>query len=123
MTLDQTRQTMEAYWAGGAEFIAEDASFTMMATGEETRGREAVLAMIQNFYSGIFDGHFEEKRSIIAEKHAVLEGTLIATHLKAFAGIPPSGEEVRIPMCVIYDVVEGQVQGARVYLETAVLQK
>ena len=123
MPLEQTRETMEAYWAGGEEFIAEDAIFTMMATGEETQGREAVLAMIQNFYNGIFDGHFEENRSIIAENHAVLEGTLIANHVRPFAGIPPSGKEVRIPMCVIYDVVEGLVQSARVYLETAVLQK
>ena len=124
MSIEQTRAVMTAYWSGHEdEMVAEDGVLILMATGEETHGREEVVALIREFYSGIFDGSFESTGSFIADGHAAAEGFLVGKHIGDYAGIAATGKDVRVPMCIIYDVSEGLVQRIRVYFETAVLRK
>ena len=41
--VDRTREVLEAYWKEhDTKYVAEDAVFVMMPTGEEIRGREAI---------------------------------------------------------------------------------
>lgn len=118
MSVEETRKVMEIYWSFlNPEIIAENAVYKVMPTGEETRGRDNILDLIRNFYSMVFEGDTEDERSFFADGHAVLEGTLVAKHVGTFAGIAPTGNEVRLPMAIIYDVGDGHVQGARIYLE------
>jgi predicted ester cyclase len=120
MSYEETKAIMESYWAGHAtECVAEDAVFTMMVSGQEDHGHEAIFRTMKHFYSEAFDGTFEGTNSFIAENNAVTEGYLVGKHVGEFAGISATGHDVRVPMCVIYDVQEGYIQKARIYFQMA----
>lgn len=118
MSIDKTRAVMETYWGGhGLDSVAEDAIFTMMGTGVESKGREAIAQTMNYFYAVAFEGTFETRNKIIGEGQAVVEGYLVGKHIGEFAGIPATGKDVRVPMCVIYDVADDHIKRARIYFE------
>ena len=103
--------------------IAEDAVFTMMADGQETRGREAIQGLIQYFYTIAFEGAHETSSMIFADDFATVEGYLVGRHIGEFAGIPPTGKDVRVPMCHIFEVQNGQIQGSHIYFQMVTLMQ
>ena len=118
------QENMEAYFAThDVQYVAEDAVFTHMSTGDKTIGREAVRQMLQYFYHIAFDARAEIKNKIITEKKAVLEADFIGKHIGEFAGIPPTNKEVNVPLCIIYDLENGLVKHARVYMLMDVMIK
>jgi steroid delta-isomerase-like uncharacterized protein len=120
MSYEETKAVMEAYWSGQTrEYIAEDAVYTMMVSGKEDHGPEEILKTMKSFYREGFDGKFEGTNTIIADGNAVTEGFLVGKHVGEFAGIPATGKDVRVPMCVIYDVEGGYIQRARIYFQMA----
>lgn len=124
MSLESTRQVMMRYW--GSEHsevgtMAEDVVFTIMATGQEHRGTENVLQMLNYFYHVAFDAGAENRNMIIAEGQAVWEGEFVGRHTGEFAGIPATNKQVRVPLCVVYDLENDQIKRGRVYLEMPVL--
>jgi predicted ester cyclase len=47
----------------------------------------------------------------------------VGKHIGTFAGVEATGRQVRVPLCVVYDVKEGRIVRGRVYLEAPVLMK
>ncbi len=116
MSIEKTREIMMGYFSGhNPEALAEDAVFTMMADGTEDKGREAIAQRLKSFYQAAFDGNFESTNTIFGDGQAFTEGYLVGKHIGEFAGIPATHKDVHVPMCVSYDVVDGQIQRARVY--------
>ena len=58
---------------------------------------------------------------MVAENNAVVEGYLVGKHIGEFAGIPATGKDVRVPMCIVYDVEGEYIQRARIYMQMSVL--
>src|SRR5690349_18061130 len=106
MSFDGTRDAITAYLRNHADpsYLAEDAVFTDMGTGEEYRGREAVAHSLAYFYHQAFEAHPEVHNTVIVDGHAVAEGEFVGRHIGDFAGIPATGREVRVPICVAYDL-------------------
>ena len=52
---------------------------------------------------------------IFADGHAVWEGLFVGKHIGEFAGVPATNKDVRIPLLVVYDVENDQINRARVY--------
>ncbi len=124
MTIEQTQAVLTSYLQGhNLEALTQDAVFTMMPTGEETHGREAIAQMLQYFYSQAFDARFESTNRLFAENNAVVEGFMVGQHIGEFAGIPATGKPVRVPMCIVYDVIGEQIRSARVYFQMASLMQ
>jgi steroid delta-isomerase-like uncharacterized protein len=120
MSYEETKAVMDAYLSGhSAECIAEDAVFTMMVSGQEDHGHEAIFRTMKYFYSQAFEGTFEGTNRIIAEDNAVVEGYLVGKHVGEFAGVPASGIDVRVPMCIVYDIQAGYIKKARIYFQMA----
>jgi predicted ester cyclase len=44
-------------------------------------------------------------------------------HIGEFAGIAPSNKEISVPICVVYDLENGLIKKARIYLMSDVLMK
>lgn len=111
------RRNMEDYFrTHDVKYVAEDGVFTHMSTGDRYEGRDAIGQMLQFMYHVAFDAHAEIRGTMIYDDHAVLEADFIGKHTGEFAGLQPSGKTVNVPFCVTYDLKNGLVQQARIYM-------
>lgn len=120
--VDRTREVLEAYWKEhDSKYVAEDAVFVMMPTGEEIRGRDAIAKHINGFYHGALDAKAEVVNSVFAENKGLLEAMVVGKHTGVFAGVPATGREVKVPISVAYELENGLIKRARIYLMVNVL--
>ena len=121
MTVDETRRTMARYLESGhsdLEIMAPDVCFTVMATGQEFRGPDAIAAMLTYFYQQAFQASAINERLLVGEGRAVGEWDFVGRHIGEFAGVPATGKDVNVPLAVAYDLEDGKVVRGRVYFET-----
>ena len=124
MSVDTTREVVTKYLNSkhsDVTMMADDVVFTIMATGQEHRGTEAVSQMLNYFYHIAFDADAETRNTIFADGKAVVEGDFVGKHIGEFAGIPATNKQVRVPLCVVYDLENDQIKRGRVYFEMPVL--
>ena len=122
MPIDDTRRVLEAYWKDhDPQHVAEDAVFTMQPTGEEIRGRDAIAKHLAGFYHGALEARAVRTNAIFSDGAGVLEARVQGRHTGVFAGIPATNREVDVPLCVTYEVRDGFIQSARIYLLINVL--
>ncbi len=120
MSVDETREVMETYIAsehGDVSSMADDVVFRVMATGAEHRTPAGVLGLLQYFYHVAFEAAAETRRFVVGPGSAVLEADFVGRHIGEFAGVPATGREVRVPLCVCYDLADGKIVEGRVYFE------
>ena len=89
-----------------------------MATGQEYRTPDGVKGMLTYFHNVAFDAAAETKNVIVDRGIAVLEADFVGRHVGEFGGVAPTGNEVRVPLVVIYEVRYDQIVEGRVYFET-----
>lgn len=122
--LSTVKDTMEAYFkTHDIQYVTEDAVFVNMSTGEETKGREAIGEMLHYIYHIAFDASAHFTNSLITEHKAFVEGRFRGTHIGYFAGMPPTNKKVDVPICVTYDLENGFIKKARIYLLGDVLMQ
>lgn len=122
--LSISKRNLEAYFdTHDVQYVTEDAVFTIMETGDEYKGREGIRGMLNYFYKVAFDAHAEKTNSIITETKAMVEGYFVGRHIGEFGGLKPTNKEVRVPMCVCYDLEEGLVKKGRIYFSGESLVK
>jgi hypothetical protein len=120
----RTRVVLESYWTNhDPKFVAEDAVFTMMPTGEEIRGRDAIARHLHHFYQEAFNAKAQRVSAIFAENSGLLEAVVVGRHTGEFAGIAATGREIRVPLSVAYELTDGQITKARIYLMVNVLMQ
>jgi steroid delta-isomerase-like uncharacterized protein len=124
VSLAETKRNIEAFFAThDVQYVAEDVVYTSLNTGEKTVGREAVRQMLHYIYHVAFDAKAEIINTVITEDHALLEANIKGKHIGEFAGIAPTNKEVSIPVCICYDLENGLIKRARVYMLADVLMK
>ena len=124
MSVESTREIMTKYFNSGhsdVSMMADDVVFTVMATGQEHQSPEGILQMLNYFYHVAFDATAETKNTIFANGKAVVEGDFVGRHIGEFAGIPATNKEVRVPICIIYDLENDLIKRGRIYFEMPVL--
>jgi len=122
--LSVTQQNVLAYFnTHDVKYVAEDAVFKNLNTGETHKGRAEIGAMLHYIYHVAFDAKAEIKSYIITEDKAQLEVVIKGRHIGEFAGIPPTNKEVSIPASVSYDLKNGLIQEARIYMLADVLMQ
>jgi len=122
----QEKKKIENYFeTHDPKYLSEDTVFINMSNSELTIGREAVGKMLHYIYHVAFDAHAEITNTIVTGDKAVLEANFVGKHIGEFAGIQPTGKNVKVPLCVTYDLEEsGLVKVARVYmLESVMMQQ
>lgn len=123
-TPSRAQANMEAYiQTHDVQFVAEDAVFINLATGEETKGREAIRNMLHYIYHVAFDAKAEIKNQVITETKALVEANFKGRHIGEFAGLQPTNKEVDVPLCVTYDLKDGLIKEARIYLLVNVMMQ
>ena len=127
MSVEQTDRTIRDYLddllGGGdfARFFDEDVVWTTMETAEEIRGRAPVRDFIVALHTVWFRAKPELKSVAVADGVVGLEAVFVGTHAAEFAGVAPTGLEVRLPYSVFYDVADGQITALRAYFPIASL--
>ena len=124
MPIANTNKVMNRYLTAehnDTSMMADDVVFTIMGTGQEHSTPEGIQAMLNYFYHVAFDATGETTSLILGEDNAVWEGRLVGKHIGEFAGIPATGKDVDVPLCVVYDIEGDQIKRARIYLEMPVL--
>ena len=121
---EKARENFMAYAAkDDLTKLAENAVFTLMATGQEFHGREEIGRLLHNFYHVQFEADAEIKNIIFSGNNVVLEGDIIGKQLLEYAGIPPSDKQIRAPICIVYDLENDIIARARIYFESEALRK
>lgn len=122
--LTTTQQNMLDYFAThDVKYVAEDAVFTVLNTGEVYKGRADIGAMLHYMYHVAFDAHAEFTNYVITDDKAAADGVFKGKHTGSFAGIPPTNKDVSIPLSVSYNLKDGLIQEARIYMLADVLQQ
>jgi len=120
----QTEQNMLAYFeTHDVKYIAEDGVFISMNTGETYKGRAEIGAMLHYFYHVAFDAKVQPIDHLITEDKAMVQGFFKGKHIGEFAGIPATNKDVEVPLCVTYELKDGLVQKARIYMPGDVMMK
>lgn len=124
MSVESTRAAMVAYWErDDLGVVAEDAVYTLMSTGEQARGREAVGRLLRDFYQDAFEARVTTTNRIVADGQAVWEGEFAGRHIGPWQGIAATGREVRAPLCVVYALENDQIKTAHIYLDVGSLRR
>jgi steroid delta-isomerase-like uncharacterized protein len=97
--------------------LADDVVFTTMNTAEEDRGPEGVSQSLNYIYHVAFDARFELRNLIVDGGIGVAEADFVGEHIGEFAGVPPTHKQVRVPLCVVYEVEDEKIKRARIYFE------
>lgn len=124
MSLEGTRAAMSRYLDSGhtdLSMMADDVVFTNMATGDENRGPDGVREMLNYIYHVAFDARADVKNVIITDGKAVMEADFVGKHIAEFAGVPATNKQVKVPLCVVYDLENDRIKKARIYFEVPAL--
>lgn len=124
MSVESTRAAITRYFNAehsDVSVMADDVVFTIMATGQEHHGPEGVLQMLNYFYQIAFTATAEPKNMVIADQQVVGEWDFVGKHTGDFMGIPATGKDVRVPLCVAYDLENDRIKRGRVYFEVPAL--
>ena len=124
MSTKSTKEVMMQYFESehaDMSMMADDVVFTITATGQENHGPDGVMQMLDYFYHTAFEATAETKNMVFADQQAVVEADFVGKHVGEFAGIPATGKEVRVPLCVAYDLENDCIKLARVYFEMPAL--
>lgn len=120
--LSQTRQNVLDYFkTHDLKYIAEDAVFRNLSTGEVYTGREEIGGMLHFMYHVAFDAKAETINYVIEEDKAVVEAYFKGRHIGEIAGLKVTNKEIDVPLCVSYDLKDGLIKQARIYMLTEVL--
>ncbi len=130
--LDITREVMEGYLdpnEPGAlhnyAYVTDDVLFIDMLTGRPWATNRAELEEAFHYlYNVAFHAHAGDGNLLVGNGVAVYEWTLVGRHIGEFAGIPPSGREVRLPMVAVYELEDQppyRIERARIYMKTGLL--
>lgn len=120
--LSQTRQNVLDYFkTHDLKYIAEDAVFRNLSTGEAYTGREEIGGMLHFMYHVAFDAKAETVNYVIEEDKAVVEAYFKGRHVGEIAGLKATDKEIDVPLCVSYDLKDGLIKQARIYMLTEVL--
>ncbi|MEA2324458.1 MAG: hypothetical protein QOD81_4308 [Solirubrobacteraceae bacterium] len=122
MSAQQIRETMQQYaealLARGdyGRFFDDDIEFALMGTDQQTRGAQAAEQAIRFLHETAFDAEPEITNVVVDDDGAAAEAWFVGTHTGDFLGVNASGNHVRVPYSVFYDVDADKIKALRIYM-------
>jgi predicted ester cyclase len=127
MSVESTSQVMNDYLDAllkqedFGRYFADDILWTTTETGDEVRGRDEVRDFIVAFHTQLFEARPDVRGLTVGDGHATLEADFVGTHTGEFAGIAPTGAQLRVPYAVCYDVADGAITALRAYMPISLM--
>jgi predicted ester cyclase len=122
MSAEQTRRTMEQYAealvARGdlARHFSADVELSIAGSELRAEGPEAAEQAIRDLHERAFDASPEIMKVLVGDGEAALEAVFVGTHTGEFAGVAATGNAVRVPYAVFYDVDGDKISALRIYM-------
>lgn len=122
MSAQQVRETVQQYaealLARGdyGRYFADDIEFSLVGTDQQGRGARAAEEAIRFLHETAFDAKPEITNIVVDENGAAAELLFIGTHTGEFSGVGATGNAVRVPYSVFYDVDADKIRALRVYM-------
>lgn len=109
------------------DFVCDNVIFFDVSSNEIlAEGKEMLIQSMNYIYTMAFDAIAEDFNIIIGNGYAVLEWTIVGTHIGEFAGVPATGNLIRVPMIAVYELDKSPphlITNARVYMMTSILME
>jgi predicted ester cyclase len=122
MSAEQVRETLQQYLevllARGdyGRFFDDDVEFALMGTEQQTQGAQAAEQTIRFLHETAFDAAPEFTHLVVDDRGAAAEAVFIGTHIGDFSGVSATGNSVRVPYSVFYDVEADKIKALRIYI-------
>jgi len=87
--------------------------------GDPSDGEADVRELLQGLMHGLPDFHAEIGKLRHADDAVVIEGLITGTHDGEWAGIPPTGRRVEVPVAAIFEFDEDRLLCEKVYWDFA----
>lgn len=97
--------------------------YQVMPMGGVFDGEDAVRGLLSGLLAGFPDFYFEAIKTHHAESAVIVEGKMRGTHRGEWAGMPPSGKTMEVPVACIFDFEEDRLMNETVYFDFATLQR
>jgi predicted ester cyclase len=104
-----------------SQYFTNDIVVTVEGTDQRADRREAAEQLIRFFHEKAFDARPELKTLLVDQGKAAIEADFVGTHTGEFAGIQPTGRDIRVPYAVVYDLREDQISRLRIYMPMSTL--
>ena len=119
------REYLDALLSRGdfGRFFTDDVLWTTMETGEQIRGREAVRDYIVALHTVLFDARPVVRGLVASGNVALLEADFVGRHVGEIGGVAPTGRDVNVPYCVVYDIHGERIAAVRAYFPVGALMQ
>jgi len=101
---------------GVAGWLAPAVELEVTETGEVTRGREAVAALLAYLHRQAFAATPVVRSLVVTPDLALAEVEFVATHVGEFAGVAATGRKVRVAYALACEVAGGRIVALRAYM-------
>jgi steroid delta-isomerase-like uncharacterized protein len=88
-------------------------------TGEVRHGPDAAVQVSQGFVAALPDAKVTIERMYASGDTVIVEFTGTGTHDGDFQGIAPTGNNVRMPICLVLETRDGKIIAEREYMDMA----
>jgi predicted ester cyclase len=122
MSAQQVRETMDAYvevlQARGdyRRFFAEDVEVEIVWADQKMRGADAAEQAVRYLHEVAFDAQPEFTSMFVDDHGAAAEAVFVGTHIGEFAGVAATGNPIRLPYSVFYEIEGSTITGLRIYM-------
>jgi steroid delta-isomerase-like uncharacterized protein len=114
----------ERTWSRAPQIYAPDV-VSVQPGGTVIEGIDAMLAFGQGFATAFPDSHHEVRSITESGNIAVAEVTFTGTHTGPLASpqgeVPPTGQALRLPACLVFEVSAGRITAQRAYYDQMTL--
>ena len=110
-------------WARYRDVLHPEYTFTG-GDGQTQKGQDAGLAIGQMFATAFPDGKIDvQKITTAGDSFAVAEFVGRGTHTGDLMGIAPTGRQISIPVCEVYELRDGKIHAERQYMDMLVMMQ
>jgi steroid delta-isomerase-like uncharacterized protein len=95
--------------------LTEDCLFEDMPSGETYRGRQAVRAYYQEWWSAFGNVPARSRTYVPADDCLVVETHFAGVHKGTYRGIAPTGRPIDLPIVIFVSFRDGLMEGERFY--------
>ena len=97
--------------------------YTIMATGQEFRGKAGVALFYNSLFAAVPDATFDLISSFVSADGVMEESVLKGTQVGELFGVPPTNKYFELPLIIVFPIKDGEILGERLYFDMATLIK